>query len=250
MTDLYPVTAAVTGVLGLVAGPLVPRLIASVPEPEPEDPEPEPEGEADGTRPSRRSRRSSTPTSRPCRGCAGRPRSPRAVSAAACSGWSWAGVVAARGAAAGAGLGGAGGDRLADPAAAPRLIAPACAVTVVAILLSLAWRLWPGARRPGAGRRSAWLVAVASAFFVLGSSTPAGLGFGDVRLSAACWAWPWATWAGRSGWSGIYGGFLLGAVIGGLLRPAQGRGPQGLPVRPVHARRAPSWASSSDSRSS
>ncbi len=36
MTDLYPVTAVATGVLGLVAGTLVPRLIASVPEPEPE----------------------------------------------------------------------------------------------------------------------------------------------------------------------------------------------------------------------
>ena len=38
MTDLYPVTAVATGVLGLVAGALVPRLIASVPEPEPEEP--------------------------------------------------------------------------------------------------------------------------------------------------------------------------------------------------------------------
>ena len=48
----YPVTAVATGVLGLVAGALVPRLIASVPEPEPEDPE-EPEqheaAEADET---------------------------------------------------------------------------------------------------------------------------------------------------------------------------------------------------------
>ena len=40
MTDLYPVTAVATGVLGLVAGTLVPRLIASVPEPEPEPDEP------------------------------------------------------------------------------------------------------------------------------------------------------------------------------------------------------------------
>ena len=39
VTDLYPVTAAVTAVLGLASGPLVPRLIALVPEPEP-DPEP------------------------------------------------------------------------------------------------------------------------------------------------------------------------------------------------------------------
>ena len=41
MTDLYPVTAVATGVLGLVAGTLVPRLIASVPEPEPEPQVPE-----------------------------------------------------------------------------------------------------------------------------------------------------------------------------------------------------------------
>ena len=47
MTDLYPVTAVATGVLGLVAGALVPRLIASVPEPEPEEPERHEATEAD-----------------------------------------------------------------------------------------------------------------------------------------------------------------------------------------------------------
>jgi hypothetical protein len=48
VTDLYPVTAVATGVLGLVAGALVPRLIGSVPEPvEPEADEPE----ADATEP-------------------------------------------------------------------------------------------------------------------------------------------------------------------------------------------------------
>jgi hypothetical protein len=40
-TDLHPVTAAVTGVVGLAAGVLVPRIIAWVPEPEPAEPDPE-----------------------------------------------------------------------------------------------------------------------------------------------------------------------------------------------------------------
>ena len=35
VTDLHPLTAAASGVLGLAAGVLVPRLIAGVPEPEP-----------------------------------------------------------------------------------------------------------------------------------------------------------------------------------------------------------------------
>ena len=39
MTDLFPVTAAVTGVVGLASGLLVPRLIARIPEPEPDDPD-------------------------------------------------------------------------------------------------------------------------------------------------------------------------------------------------------------------
>ena len=52
MTVLFPVTAVATAAMGLVSGPLVPRLIAWVPEPEPEpepepgpEPEPEPEPE-------------------------------------------------------------------------------------------------------------------------------------------------------------------------------------------------------------
>ena len=45
---------------------------------------------------------------------------------------------------------------------------------------------------------------------------PRGLGFGDVRLSAVL-----GLALGYLGWSewvvGIYGGFLLGAVVGGLM---------------------------------
>ena len=40
VTDLYPVTAVVTGLAGVAAGGLVPRLIAWLPEPEPDEPDP------------------------------------------------------------------------------------------------------------------------------------------------------------------------------------------------------------------
>ena len=63
------------------------------------------------------------------------------------------------------------------------------------------------------------LVAGAAAFlvfFVLWFIYPRGMGFGDVRLSGLL-----GLVLGYLGWSewvvGLYGGFLLGALIGGVL---------------------------------
>ena len=123
VTDLYPVTAVATGVLGLVAGALVPRLIASVPEPEPDGPE------------ERRAPRQPSadeadePRAGGAEGALRRHRGPaRArlevprVAVGGQRGGARAGprleLVAARGAAAGPGRGRAGRGRLADPAAA------------------------------------------------------------------------------------------------------------------------------------
>ncbi len=55
-----------------------------------------------------------------------------------------------------------------------------------------------------------------AAFFLLWFIYPRGMGFGDVRLSGVL-----GLALGYLGWSewgvGLYGGFLLGAVIGGVL---------------------------------
>ena len=96
-----------------------------------------------------------------------------------------------------------------------RLVWPALGLTVVTVLLS--WTLDGFAGGASTPVRAALAMAVAFlAFFVLWFIYPRGLGFGDVRLSAvlglALGYLGWAEWV-----VGIYGGFLLGAVIGGLL---------------------------------
>ena len=219
MTDLYPVTAVATGVLGLVAGALVPRLIASVPEPEPGSrrspsstrlPRPT---RPPPTRPNRRSPRSSTPTSPPGRGCSGSVRSPRRVSAAAIGlvlGWSWSLLVVLPLVPIGVALAVIDWRTRMLPT---RLIAPAYAVTIVAILV--AW-LADGRHLADLERAALGWLVYGGMFFVLWFIYPRGLGYGDVRLSGVL-----GLALGWVGWSelllGIWNGLLLGAIVGGLL---------------------------------
>ena len=223
-------------------------LIGRLPEPEPEaEPEPEDaeaaEPETEPEEPKELYADIAALPGLALEGGAGR----RRVGAAAIGlalGWSWSLLVRA---AAGAGLGGAGGHRLADPAAAhpadragvrrDRRDGPA----------RLGSRTARGHATTWCGPRSAWLVAGGVVLRAV-VHLPARHWATATSGCPACSGSPWATSAGRAGSSGIYGGFLLGGVDRRAARPAARRGPQGLPVRPVHARRAPSWASSSDSR--
>lgn len=93
-----------------------------------------------------------------------------------------------------------------------RVIAPSYVVTIVLVLACwLATRDTDDLIRAGWG----WLIAGAL-FFVLWFIYPRGLGYGDVRLSGVL-----GIALGYLGWGpllvGMYGGFLLGGVGGGLL---------------------------------
>lgn len=94
------------------------------------------------------------------------------------------------------------------------LIAPTYAGTLVLVLLT--WTL-EGSGDPAPLWRALIGWAVAGGFFgVLWLVHPAGMGYGDVRLSGIL-----GIALGYLGWAelaiGIYGGFLLGGVLGGLL---------------------------------
>jgi leader peptidase (prepilin peptidase) / N-methyltransferase len=93
-----------------------------------------------------------------------------------------------------------------------RLIAPSYAVvTALALLASALSGDWYALVRAGLG----WLIA-GGLFFVLWFVYPKGMGYGDVRLSGVL-----GIALGWLGWSellvGLYAGFLLGALLGGLL---------------------------------
>jgi len=93
-----------------------------------------------------------------------------------------------------------------------RLIAPAYAGLVVLVLVGwLVTRDTDDLVRAGLG----WLVA-GGVFLLLWFVYPRGLGYGDVRLSGVL-----GIALGYLGWGellvGVYGGFLLGGVGGGLL---------------------------------
>ena len=95
-----------------------------------------------------------------------------------------------------------------------KVIAPTYAVTIGLVLLT--WLLAGPA--PGSDLLRA-LIGWAGAgglYFVLWFVYPAGMGYGDVRLSGVL-----GIALGYVGWAelvvGIYGGFLLGGVLGGLL---------------------------------
>jgi leader peptidase (prepilin peptidase)/N-methyltransferase len=215
MTDLYPVTAVATGVLGLVAGALVPRLIASVPEPEPEPEEPEAAEESEGAD-------ETDPEEEPKelyadiatrRGLLWKCALASAVGAAAIGlvlGWSWSLLVLLPLVPIGLALAVVDWRTRRLPT---RLIAPAYAVTLAAILV--AWLA--GGRHLADLERAAlgWLV-YGGAFFLLWFIYPRGLGYGDVRLSGVL-----GLALGWVGWSelllGIWDGVLLGGIGGALL---------------------------------
>ena len=219
MTDLYPVTAVATGVLGLVAGALVPRLIASVPEPEPEEPE-EPEQHeaaeadetaADETEPEEPKELYADIAARP--GLLWKCALASGVSAAAIGlvlGWSWSLLVVLPLVPLGVALAVIDWRTRMLPT---RLIAPAYAVTIVAILV--AW-LADGRHLADLERAALGWLVYGGMFFLLWFIYPRGLGYGDVRLSGVL-----GLALGWVGWSelllGIWNGVLLGAIVGGLL---------------------------------
>jgi leader peptidase (prepilin peptidase)/N-methyltransferase len=92
------------------------------------------------------------------------------------------------------------------------VIAPSYAVLAALLLLASAVTGdWDAALRAGLG----W-VAVGGVFFALWFVHPRGLGYGDVRLSGLLgMALGWLGWAELV--TGVYAGFCLGAVGGGLL---------------------------------
>ena len=153
-------------------------------------------------------------------------------------------LVAARGAAAGPGRGRAGGDRLADPAAAH----PADRAGVrrdhrddpgrLAGGRPATWQTWSGPRSAG------WSTAACSS--CSGSSTRAGWATATSGCPA-CSGWPWAGSAGGAA-AGHLERACCSAASSAELLALRDPAPR-LPVRPVHARRAPSRASSSDSLS-
>ena len=97
-----------------------------------------------------------------------------------------------------------------------RIVGPTY-VGLVALVL-VGWVATRRHRRPGPGRPRAGRAPAASSG-CCGSSTRAGMGFGDVRLVGASSGSPSATSAGASSLVGVYGGFLVfgGARCCGLL---------------------------------
>ena len=213
MSDLFPVTVAVTGLLGLAAGPAVPWLICSLPEPEPE-PEPDaPERDGRVSAPEEPKELYADIARRP--GLAVR----AAVAGAVASGllglalgWTWALLVVLPLVPVSVAL------AVVDwrTRLLPRLLVlPALVGSVLTTALSWALSGFDG----GSGTVVRTLVGCVAAFLVfvvLWLVYPRGMGFGDVRLSALL-----GLVLGHLGWSewvvGLYGGFLLGAVIGGVL---------------------------------
>lgn len=97
-----------------------------------------------------------------------------------------------------------------------RIVAPSYAV--VALLLVVAA---VGSRQHEQLLRAAiaWLATFA-VFYLLNLVHPAGMGYGDVRLAGLLGlALGWLGWAQLV--SGIYAGFVLGAVVGGVLALAR-----------------------------
>ncbi len=195
-------TALACATYGLLAGLLVPALIARVPEPEPD-----PEQEADPGEPPKELY-AEIARSRGLGWKASVATGSVAALLGAAVGWSPALSFLLYLAPVGVALAVVDWRTRLLPT---KLIAPSYAV-VVALVLVAGW-LQPdrdAVVRAGLG----WLVAGGS-FFVLWFVYPKGMGYGDVRLSGVL-----GLALGYLGWSelgvGVYAGFLLGAV-GGLL---------------------------------
>jgi leader peptidase (prepilin peptidase) / N-methyltransferase len=220
VSDLHPLTAAVTGVLGLASGLLVPRLVAALPEPPPE--EPEHFEDLDGSATEQELAADPEPAEpkelyadiAALPGLAVKAAVAAGVSAAALGlvlGWSNSLLVVLPLVPIGVALAVVDWRTRLLPT---RLVAPAYAVTVVTILVAWVFsegREWQDLERAGLG----WLV-YGGMFFVLWFIYPRGLGYGDVRLSGVLGlALGWVGWAELL--LGIWSGLLLGAVVGGLL---------------------------------
>jgi len=239
VTDLHPVTALVTGVLGAASGLLVPRLIAAVPEPEPD----RPDGAETGSR--------SGPDGAPDEGADPSPAEPAQApevtgpeepkepyaAIAARPGLAWRCAVAAGLCAAAVGLVlGRSLDLLVVLPLVPlgvalsvidwrtrllptRLVAPGYALVVVAILVA-----WLAGDRDVSdlGRTALGWLIYGGMFFLLWFVYPRGLGYGDVRLSGVLGlALGWVGWAELL--LGIWSGLLLGGVLGAVLSLATRR---------------------------
>jgi len=229
--DLYPVTAAVTGVAGLASGLLVPRLIAWIPEPEPEPEGPEePDATDDEADPV--------------------PVQPKElyVAVAALPGLAWKAAVAAGLSAALVGLTlGWEWSLLVVLPLVPisvalavvdwrtrllptRVVAPTYYLTIASVLV--AWLLEGDLGDTSSLVRAllGW-VAAGGLYLVLWLAYPRGMGYGDVRLSGVL-----GIALGFLGWEelavGIYGGFLLGGLVGGLLAALRRVDRKGYPFGP------------------
>ena len=223
MTDLYPVTAVVTGLAGVAAGGLVPRIIAWLPEPEPDEPDPaerdtELGASTDGPAEDEAQAEPVPPkelyadiAARP--GLAVRAAMTSGVCAAALGlvfGWELTLLVLLPLVPIGVALAVVDWRTRLLPT---KLIAPAYAVTVVTILL--VWLV--DSRDPHDLERTAlgWLI-YGGMFFLLWFVYPRGLGYGDVRLAGVLGlALGWVGWGELL--LGIWLGLLLGGILGGLL---------------------------------
>ncbi len=225
MTDLYPVTAMVTGLAGVAAGGLVPRMIAWLPEPEPEEPD---RAEEDADLSAEADHDGATEPVEPVE-----PVEPKELYAdiAARPGLALQAALASGVAAAALGL--VFGWNLSLLVVLPlvpvsvalavvdwrtkllptKLIAPAYVVTLAAILL--VWVVDSRAAFDLERTALGWLV-YGGMFFLLWFVYPRGLGYGDVRLAGLLGlALGWVGWAELL--LGIWAGLLLGGILGALL---------------------------------
>jgi leader peptidase (prepilin peptidase)/N-methyltransferase len=222
VTDLYPLTAAVTGVVGLASGLLVPGLIARIPEPEP-DSESEVDSEVVLEQPDEADPEPAEPAEpkelyvavAALPGLAWKAALAAGVSAALIGwvlGWDWPLLVLLPLVPISVALAVIDWRTKLLPT---WLIAPTYLLTIVTVLLS--WLLAGDLGEPWPLVRAllGWLLA-GGLYVLLWLIYPRGMGYGDVRLSGIL-----GIALGFLGWSelvvGIYGGFLLGGVIGGLL---------------------------------
>lgn len=205
MGDLDPLAAVICGAVGLASGLAVPRLIAALPEPEPGLQSDDESGAAEPKE---------LYTSIATR--------PGLI-------WKAAAVSAIVAAAVGLLIGKTSALLVLVPLVPlgvalsvidwrtrllpTRLIAPAYVVTVAMVLL--AWLI--GDRDVHDLGRAAlgWLI-YGGMFFLLWFVYPRGLGYGDVRLAGLLGiALGWVGWAELL--VGIWGGLLLGGIVGGLI---------------------------------
>lgn len=230
MTADAQLAALVAGLVAAAGGLFVPRLIAALPEPEPD---PDPEQPAVGSEVST----GSGPLPKVSYvELATRPR--LAATCAVVAGLLAAALGASRGwrpdlpvwiylSVLGVALGYVDWRTRLLPA---RLVIPSYGVLVVLLGIAAAVDWTDGGREALTRAGISWLVVFAI-FFVLWFVYPRGLGYGDVRLSGILGMT--LGWLGvEAVVLGIYAGFLLGAVIGGVLALAKVVDRKGYPFGP------------------